>query len=256
LWKIAVVAAAGAMLAACASVEGPAPSRSPAAGLNGTMRPYEVNGTWYRPAIQPNYQREGLASWYGAQFHNRRTADGEAFDMDQPSAAHTTLPLPCIVEVTNLENGRRLRVRVNDRGPFAGGRIIDLSRQGAKDLGFYDKGTARVRVRYIGPAPLAAGVVRVAQAPRRRSGPIEKREPVAQQVQAAAFADLENAERAAASLSAQGPASITPLDRDGVRLYRVVVACAPGEDAEALRGRIAAAGYPAARVIGGAEIGS
>ena len=106
----------------------------------------------HTPRDQPDYEAVGVASWYGAQFHNRRTADGELFDMDVPSAAHKTLPLPCIVEVTNLENGRKLQVRVNDRGPFVDGRVIDLSREAARQLGFYAKGTARVRVRYIGPA--------------------------------------------------------------------------------------------------------
>lgn len=139
-------------LAACAMA--PAP---PTRGAGGTMAPYEVNGVWYRPRVQPHYDEVGLASWYGAQYHHRRTSDGELFDMDRISAAHTTLPLPCIVEVTNLDNGRRIRVRVNDRGPFVRGRILDLSRQGAKDLGFYEKGSARVRVRYVGPAPAAGG---------------------------------------------------------------------------------------------------
>jgi rare lipoprotein A len=290
----AFVVLAGASLAACATMQGPAPDRS-AGGVNGTMRPYEVHGVWYRPAEQPRYQKVGTASWYGAQFHNRRTADGEIFDMDIPSAAHTTLPLPCIVEVTNLDNGRRLRVRVNDRGPFVGGRLIDLSREGAKELGFYDKGTARVRVRYVGPAPLDGnpGTSRLAQASTRRrsqrappyasdvvatpppvSSPapapaavslppvtptIEPQQQPAPEppasppatVQAAAFADLQNAERAAAALSAEGSTSISPLERPGTPLYRVMVTGAPSEDAQTLRGKVAGAGYPDARVVAG-----
>ena len=149
----AFIAVAALSLAACAT------SRMTAGGpdgVNGTMRPYAVGGVWYRPCPQPHYDKVGLASWYGQQLHHRTTADGEAFDMDIASAAHTTLPLPSLVEVTNLDNGRRIKVRVNDRGPFARGRIIDLSRQGAKDLGFYGKGMARVRVRYLGSAPLAS----------------------------------------------------------------------------------------------------
>ena len=117
------------------------------------MAPYQVHGVWYRPRSQPDYDAVGVATWYGAQYHNRHTADGEVFDMDRLSAAHTTLPLPCLVEVTNLDNGRRMRLRVNDRGPFVAGRILDVSRQAAQELGFYDKGSARVRVRYLGPAP-------------------------------------------------------------------------------------------------------
>src|SRR5439155_7296824 len=96
----------------------------------------------------------GTASWYGPQFHRRQTANGEWFDMDYLTAAHTTLPLPSYVRVTNLENGHVLIVRVNDRGPFIGERIIDLSRKAAETLNMKDQGTARVRVQYIGPAPL------------------------------------------------------------------------------------------------------
>ncbi len=152
--RAALVAAAGLSLAACATSRMTAGAPGGAWGVNGTMRPYEVGGVRYTPSAQPHYDKTGLASWYGQQGRYHTTADGEAFNMDVASAAHTTLPLPSVVEVTNLDNGRRIRVRVNDRGPFAGGRIIDLSRQGAKDLGFYDKGMARVRVRYLGPAPL------------------------------------------------------------------------------------------------------
>ncbi len=139
------LAAVAAGLTACATA--PSPGR-----LTGTMAPYQVHGVWYRPHPQPNYDAVGVATWYGAQYHNKQTADGESFDMDRLSAAHTTLPIPCIVEVINLENGRRMRLRVNDRGPFVAGRILDVSREAAKELGFYQKGSARVRVRYVGPA--------------------------------------------------------------------------------------------------------
>ncbi|MDG2522205.1 septal ring lytic transglycosylase RlpA family protein [Caulobacter segnis] len=120
--------------------------------LRGTMKPYQVKGTWYYPQEQPRYDETGIGSWYGEQFHNRYTANGEIFDMDLPSAAHKTLPLPSIVEVKNLDNGRTMRVRVNDRGPFVDKRIIDLSKAAADELGFKSAGVARVRVRYIGPA--------------------------------------------------------------------------------------------------------
>jgi rare lipoprotein A len=154
-WRGAALVAAGLGLAACATGRMTASSPAGPWGVNGTMRPYQVGGVWYRPSSQPRYDKVGMASWYGQQLHHRTTADGEPFDMDVASAAHTTLPLPSLVEVTNLDNGRRIKVRVNDRGPFVSGRILDLSRQGAKDLGFYGKGMARVRVRYVGPAPLA-----------------------------------------------------------------------------------------------------
>jgi rare lipoprotein A len=121
-------------------------------GLRGTEKPYQIRGIWYYPKVDPNYDEKGIGSWYGEQFHNRRTANGEIFDMDLPSAAHKTLPLPSIVEVTNLDNGRKLKVRVNDRGPFVGDRIIDLSKAAADQLGYQRAGVARVRVRYIGPA--------------------------------------------------------------------------------------------------------
>ena len=146
------LAAAG--LTACATAPQPPPMAT--GGLGGTMRPYQVGGVWYYPKAQPDYDRQGLASWYGGAEQHHRTADGEVFDMNIASAAHTTLPLPSVVEVTNLDNGRQIRVRVNDRGPFMRGRIIDLSRQAAKDLGFYGQGMARVRVRYVGPAPRGA----------------------------------------------------------------------------------------------------
>ncbi len=117
-------------------------------------KPYKVNGVWYRPAHDPGYNKVGTASWYGRDFHGRATANGEKYNMNALTAAHTTLPLPSMVEVTNLDNKRRIVVRVNDRGPFASNRIIDLSRASARKLGFEKKGLARVRVRYLGPAPL------------------------------------------------------------------------------------------------------
>ena len=112
--------------------------------------PYQIQGEWYYPSYDPRYDRTGIASWYGPKFHGRPTANGERFDMNGVSAAHPTLPLPSRVRVTNLENGRQLVVRVNDRGPFVDGRLIDLSRRGAQLLGFYRKGLARVRVEYLG----------------------------------------------------------------------------------------------------------
>ncbi len=108
--------------------------------------PYKVDGVWYYPKVDYTYVETGIASWYGPNFHGKRTANGEEFDQNLVTAAHRTLPLPSVVRVTNLENGRSIKVRVNDRGPFAHGRIIDVSRQAAQLLGFYRKGTAKVRV--------------------------------------------------------------------------------------------------------------
>ncbi len=117
-------------------------------------KPYRINGRWYVPREDPGYDRRGIASWYGADFHARKTANGEIYDMNALTAAHPTLPLPSYVWVTNERNGRTVLVRVNDRGPYAHDRIIDLSRATARALGFENHGLARVRVRYAGRAPL------------------------------------------------------------------------------------------------------
>jgi len=115
---------------------------------------YKVRGVTYQPVDGPGYVATGEASWYGQDFHGRRTANGEIFDMSALSAAHPTLPLPSLVYVTNMENGRTLLLRVNDRGPYVNNRVIDVSRAAARYLGFETRGTARVRVRYAGRAPL------------------------------------------------------------------------------------------------------
>jgi len=115
--------------------------------------PYEANGRWYVPTPEPGYSETGIASWYGPTFHGQPTASGENFDQEAMTAAHPTLPIPSLVQVTNLENGREIIVRVNDRGPFVGERLIDLSRRSAEVLGFEQAGQARVHVRYLGPAP-------------------------------------------------------------------------------------------------------
>jgi rare lipoprotein A len=109
-------------------------------------KPYQVGGIWYYPKADYAYNETGIASWYGPGFDGKRTANGEIFDTNGLTAAHKTLPMPSMVRVTNLENGRSISVRVNDRGPFSPGRVIDLSRRGAQLLGFIERGTARVRV--------------------------------------------------------------------------------------------------------------
>lgn len=117
-------------------------------------QPYKVAGNWYHPSEDQNYDETGRASWYGPNFHGRLTANGEVFDQFHLSAAHPTLPLPSYVRVENQSNGRSVVVRVNDRGPFAHDRLIDLSRRSAEVLGFIQNGTAQVRVTYLGRAPL------------------------------------------------------------------------------------------------------
>jgi rare lipoprotein A len=152
LLLLAALAAAFA-LGACASPGGGGGGGGPYRQAN--LRPYEVNGRRYTPEAYSHYDVKGVASWYSYPSHTRRTATGEWYDPGQLTAAHKTLPLPCLVEVTNLANGRKVRVRVNDRGPYADGRIIDLSRAAAEKLGFTREGTTRVRVKLIGPAPVA-----------------------------------------------------------------------------------------------------
>jgi rare lipoprotein A len=107
-------------------------------------RPYQIAGRWYVPAEDPNYDRSGVASWYGTDFHGRKTANGEIYNMNAFTAAHPTLPLPSLVYVTNLANGRTVLVRVNDRGPYAKDRLIDLSRETARALGIERNGVGHV----------------------------------------------------------------------------------------------------------------
>jgi len=123
--------------------------------------PYKVGGDWYYPAENEEYDSEGIASWYGPNFHGKPTANGEVFDQNLITAAHPTLPMPIYARVTNLENGRSLVVRINDRGPFVADREIDLSRRSAELLGYINKGTARVRVQYLRRAPLEGDVADV-----------------------------------------------------------------------------------------------
>ncbi|GAV19819.1 rare lipoprotein A [Mariprofundus micogutta] len=119
-----------------------------------TGNPYQVAGRWYRPMPGvSSYDESGVASWYGSDFHGKRTANGERYDMYTLSAAHKTLPMPTLVRVTNLENGRFVIVRVNDRGPFVKNRLIDLSYAAAKELGYTEKGTTRVRVQTLDKKP-------------------------------------------------------------------------------------------------------
>jgi rare lipoprotein A len=115
--------------------------------------PYQANGRWFVPTPEPGYSVNGTASWYGPNFHGQRGANGEVYDQEAMTAAHPTLPLNSLVQVTNLSNGREVIVRITDRGPFVGDRVIDLSHAAAQVLGYDASGTARVNVRYLGPAP-------------------------------------------------------------------------------------------------------
>jgi rare lipoprotein A len=140
-------------------------------GVYRVGKPYTVAGRLYVPEENVNYSAVGLASWYGDDFHGRYTANGEIFDMNSITAAHPTLPLPSYVRVTNLSNHKSIVVRVNDRGPYVGDRVIDLSVQTAKLLGFYGHGLARVKVEYVGRAPLTGSDDRKLMATLREGVP-------------------------------------------------------------------------------------
>jgi rare lipoprotein A len=183
--RIGALALAGALLAACSTPDRFAakPSNHSArlveegepvekrAGEYKVGQPYQLNGRTYFPAENPQYRAEGIASWYGADFHGRQTANGEIYDMHAISAAHPTLPLPSYLRVTNLANGRSIIVRLNDRGPYAKNRIVDLSVGTAKALGFHGQGLARVRVEYVGRAPLEGSDTRMLLATLREGSP-------------------------------------------------------------------------------------
>jgi rare lipoprotein A len=154
----AAVTVLAALAAGCAT--GPEDNTvtvPPNAGVYKVGAPYQIGDTWYYPSEQPDYDETGIASWYGPTFYGRSTANGEHFDADALTAAHRTLPMPVNVRVTNLDNGKSLIVRVNDRGPFAKGRIIDLSERAATLLGYKQQGTARVRVTFVSRADLKSG---------------------------------------------------------------------------------------------------
>jgi rare lipoprotein A len=208
LGLIAVVALA---LAGCSS---PAP-----VGVYKLGQPYQIAGRWYYPEFDPHYDRVGIASWYGEPFHGHATANGELFDRGALTAAHPTLPLPSIVRVTNLANRRQLQLRVNDRGPFVGDRLIDLSQTAARELGFERQGTTRVRVEFVSLAE-AKGVPPRPDPPRAGGEPGRPAVPrtllaaaPAPQcgghfIQIGAFAEPARAWRAAALLHGAGVASV------------------------------------------------
>ncbi len=156
--SLVVIICASLLLAACfgggdkrpkATSKPPKDNVLPVGDQGGTEKvgsPYKIAGKWYYPREDPAYDQTGLASWYGKQFHGRPTANGETFNMNALTAAHKTLPMPSFVKVTNLRNGRSLVLRVNDRGPFVGDRIIDVSRRAAQLLGFDKQGVTKVRI--------------------------------------------------------------------------------------------------------------
>lgn len=204
--------------AGCAS-KAPRPPSKP--GTPATQRPYSVHGKLYRPiASADGYNETGFASWYGPNFHGKRTSNGEVYDMDEMTAAHKILPMNTYVEVTNLSSGQKAVVRINDRGPFVDGRIIDLSRAAAKKAGVYGPGTAKVRVVALGFKKKGRPVTDkpsdyVAPASYRK-GPFS--------VQVGAFTSESNAWRLAASLRPSwGQVKLVRYDRGDMVFYRVRV---------------------------------
>lgn len=137
-------------LTACASDNEQTISKpKPQQGKYKVGQPYQIKGNWYYPKEDYSYDETGIASWYGADFHGENTANGEMYNKNELTAAHKTLPMPSLARVTNLENGRSIVVRVNDRGPFSGARVIDVSQRAAQLLGFEQQGTAKVRVQVM-----------------------------------------------------------------------------------------------------------
>ncbi len=291
--KIAVSALMAAVLALAGCSSKPTGTGSPrydkagplpiGGGVYKVGKPYQIAGNWYYPKEEPDYDRTGIASWYGPKFHRRQTANGEWFDMNRLTAAHPTLPLPSYARVTNLRNGRSLIVRVNDRGPYARNRIIDLSKRSASLLGFIGTGTTRVRVRYLSPAPLNGDdpavmaqnrqLIRMAggasapltTATTRRKGdrltiaPIAAmpaapgRRPGAGQryfVQVAAFSRLDNAQIAQNRLTDIGVTRIIPAQVAGRTFHRVRLGpFRSGQEADQVRSRTVTAGFSGARLV-------
>jgi rare lipoprotein A len=177
--------------------------------------PYVVAGRVYVPEENPSYRADGLASWYGEDFHGRQTANGEVFDLNGISAAHPTLPLPCYARVTNLSNGRSIIVRVNDRGPYHGNRIVDVSVRASQLLGFQNNGTAWVRVEYVGQAPLAGSDDRVLASTLRQDEPAPLPNSVkladAKPIVPATLTPVERGPRLASMSANDASAEIVPL---------------------------------------------
>jgi len=194
--------------------------------------PYRVSGKWYYPKENPNYNEVGIASWYGSEFHDRLTANGELFDKNEVSAAHKTLPMPSIVRVKNLENGKSLLIRVNDRGPFVSDRIIDLSEEAAKRLGVYEKGTAKVRVSFdrvetaklfSGGKPPASGVelAKYETGHSRKTDYKPKKQSSGLFIQVGSYTVHTNAKNAAKSLKGLAAIQVEKVDFPDRTFHRV-----------------------------------
>lgn len=196
----------------------------------------------FTPVAQPRFDATGLASWYGEAYHGQPTANGELFDMEALTAAHPTLPLPSLVQVKNLENGREVVVRVNDRGPFVPDHIIDLSKRAADELGFLVTGEAKVSIRFLGPAPVASeaagqgtkltaqpqSAAPAAAAPNtfrkpRKMDPIPNPTGPAYFIQAGSFSEISNAQRLSTDLGGTLPVDVAMATVNGSDYFRVLI---------------------------------
>lgn len=252
----------------------PDPQRS---GEYKVGRPYTIDGRTYVPREDFAYDEIGIASWYGPGFHGNTTANGERFDQNALTAAHRTLPMPSLIRVTNLENGRRVDLRVNDRGPFADDRIVDVSKRAAQVLGFKDDGIARVRVVILPEESLAlrdgrplptgrssgegirvasAGTAFVPALPTTAPTTAPTTVPTTGMgsgpwfIQAGAFGDPDNARQVVGHLAAVAPAHLSPFSHHGHSLVRVRIGpVRDGQHAVRLLRAVQASGYPEARLI-------
>lgn len=210
---------------------------------------YEVFGKSYYPmASAEGYREKGIASWYGTKFHGRRTSSGEIYDMYAMTAAHKTLPLPSYVEVTNLENGRKVIVRVNDRGPFHDNRLIDLSYSAATKLGIVAKGTGLVEVRAITPGKARQTVVAL----EREKQPIQQTGSAVMYLQVGAFSTLSRAEQVKRRLQQDivDNISIVPVKRLRGTLYRVRIGpLASVADGDSLAARLVGLGFQDSHIV-------
>lgn len=233
------------LLSACSGIASRRPSPKPTAPP-GYPKPYRVMGTWYQPI--PNardFEQHGIASWYGKKFHGRKTSNGEIYDMYAMTAAHKTLPLGTFVRVANLENGRSVDVRVNDRGPFVRGRIIDLSYTAAKAIGMVGPGTAKVRVVALG-----------APAPQSTPGQTPQYLPIDYYsgnftFQVGAFTERANAQRLVQKLDRQYKNAHMTTFNDGQRtFYRVRVGQTDSlEQAQLFEAQLVREGFPGAFIV-------
>ena len=234
-----LVVAAFVVLGGCVSKNLPPTPREPEVSREAGPRPYKAMGEWYTPmADARGFQQEGLASWYGDKFHGRKTSSGEIYDMYAISAAHKTLPLGTYVRVTNLANGRSLEMRVNDRGPFVRGRIIDLSYAAALKLGVVGPGTAPVKIVALGtPVSESSRGGQTYMPADYYSGNFT--------FQVGAFTEKANAERLMAKLGKQYEnVHVTRYDTPGQTFYRVRVGrCSTLDEADAYEKRLTAHGF-------------